>query len=247
MKQITAMSREDYSMMDDDFIDSHPIIDLSVFFWDCTEMCDFSPYHAEKILRFCRENETAIVLYETEKELAEKIAQAVENVYGLAQNQPPYEDLVFRFIRLKSYEMRYSQSNDLSPMDYCKMIIKLTAEQVAELKNGTCEAGYRCSDFFWNRQCDIVLKSGTRIKWHLELGLDEIIIPDPDEIEYVKFSHCVPMIAASGDYPDKYAYSADCIYGLCDKFGGEMEFDSVYGIIKPAELPEKYRSYTQLN
>ena len=210
------------------------------------EYCDFTPYMAEKILRFCERQidvDDVIIVYDVEKSLAENIAEAIENAYGIAEHETPFENIIFRFIRLKSYEINNSLIKHLPPMEYCKMIIKFTAQQIEELKKGICEAGYGPSEFFWYRQCEICLKNGTRITWHLELCFDEIIIPDLDEIEYVKFYHCVPEIASPASFYDENYYSSDCIYGLYDHYNGKMEFDSVNGIIKTMALPEKYKEY----
>ena len=213
------------------------------------EYCDFTPYCADKILRFCERQfdvDDVIIVYDVEKSVAEDVATAIENVYGISEHEVPFENHIFRFIRLKNYEINNSLIKLLPPMEYCKMIIKFTAHQIEELKKGICEAGYSSSEFFWYRQCDICLKNGTRITWHLELGFDEIIIPDLDEIEYVKFYHCVPEIASPASFHDEFDYSRDCIYGLYDYYDGKMEYDSVNGIIKPMTLPENYMEYEEI-
>ena len=213
------------------------------------EYCDFTPYFADKILRFCERQfdvDDVIIVYDGEKSLAENIAEAIENVYGIAEHETAFENIISGFIRLKKYEINNSLIKLLPPMEYCKMIIKFTSQQIEELKKGICEAGYDSFDFFEYRQCEICLKNGTRITWHLELAFDEIIIPDLDEIEYVKFYHCVPEIASPASFYDEFDYSRDCIYGLYDHYDGKMEFDSVNGIIKPMALPDKYKEYVEI-
>ena len=98
------------------------------------EYCDFTPYMAEKILRFCERQidvDDVIIVYDVEKSLAENIAEAIENAYGIAEHETPFENIIFRFIRLKSYEINNSLIKHLPPMEYCKMIIKLSSPTVS--------------------------------------------------------------------------------------------------------------------
>lgn len=156
-----------------------------------------------------------------------------------------YKDDSFQMImKLKYIEIKNSLLNTLSPMDYCLKIIEFTLNQVKEYIDGRCACHYGSSEFFWYRQCDIYLKNGTTMSWHLESTFSNIIFPELSEIEYVRFSG-VPEIAPAGSFKNVYDYCDDCRFGIYDLYGREFEFNSRDGIIrrKDSNLPDKYQNY----
>lgn len=213
-----------------------------------TDEYDFTLYLADRIIRFCERQfdiENVIIAYECEAEYVFDLAKSIENCFGLKTEEVRFENKIYRCMRLKNYEIKNSLLHTLSPIEYCLKILDFTAEQVRELENMTNEAGYGCSEFFWYRQCDIFLKNGTIIQWTIETDFCDIIIPEHEDIEYIRFVG-VPEIASPSSFKNDDAYGEDCIYGVYDFYGDEFTLDSERGIIREkfAPIPEKYRNYT---
>ena len=75
---------------------------------------------------------------------------------------------------------------DTTPFAYCKSVVTdMISEITAFLSGNEDEDGFDPVDFFWKRQCDIYLKNHTVIQWTLETPMAAIILPDPDDIEYI--------------------------------------------------------------
>ena len=81
---------------------------------------------------------------------------------------------------------------DKTPFEYCKSILKDMITVLRLYLSGEFDADdFDPVDFFWNRQCEIHLKNRTAFQWTLETPLEAIVIPNPDDVEYMLI-HGVP-------------------------------------------------------
>ncbi len=137
----------------------------------------------------------------------------------------------------------------MSPLEYCKKILGITFDQVRQSLRGELDI---CGGFFFfeNRQCDVMLKNGLHLNYHLETFIENIYIPDIDDIEYVQFVYSVPEIADSSCLGENdkaliyFNYMGTCEYGICDHYGNGFGYNSIDGItVGKAPIPEKYENY----
>ena len=76
---------------------------------------------------------------------------------------------------------------DMTLLEYCKTVIADTILEIREYLISENNKHFSALRFFDNRQCCIYLKNHTRIIWSIEMTLEQVVIPDLDDIEYVDF------------------------------------------------------------
>ena len=134
---------------------------------------------------------------------------------------------------------------DTTPHDYCISIVKAIIAHVREYVDGERtdpDDFFNDIFFFADRQCSIYLKNHTLISWDIETTLESVVLPNPDDIEYVSFYHCFPMIATQeqaeklGITKQSIAKSKQFLFfnlwrkmDINDERDSNYQFDSIHG------------------
>lgn len=122
---------------------------------------------------------------------------------------------------------------DMTPLEYCKMVIADTINEIQGYLTADRKHYFSALDFFADRQCAIRLKDNTLIIWDIEMTFEQVVLPNLNDIEYVDF----------GSIPWKVPYDFDGYYfgnyydigrEFCNlqepvNFGYFYRFDSVHG------------------
>ena len=140
---------------------------------------------------------------------------------------------------------------DTTPHDYCISIVKEIIAHIREYLDGnrTDKDDYFDDTFFFSeRQCCIYLKNHTCIFWALEVPLESVVLPDPDDIEYVTFYRSFPMAVtkeqaeALGITQYPVAKSKRCLFFDLKRMMSEdigwktdYKFDSIRGAYLPVD------------
>lgn len=210
----------------------------------------FTLYQADRIIRFCERQfdiDTVIVTCEGKSlNRAYNLADAIKECYCLSGKDFTYDKIYYLHKDIKNIynAIRNSPINTMPPMEYCLKIIEITIDQIRDIIGEAKEDRFPSYEFFCQRQCDIFLKNGIKITWHIETGIGNIVIPDLDEIEHICFSG-VPEIAYPGSFDPVHRYRFECKFGIHDFFGQKFSLDSTNGIVRTSDniLPEKYKDY----
>ncbi len=236
------------------------------------ECLDFNISQADSIIRLCERSfniDTILVVHNDRYNAALNIAYEIAQCYDLDLecDTEPENEYVRRQIRAKYTQISNSLLHILEPMDYCKRMLKIMFDQITDIITGKRIDGFGSVDFFSYRQCTVILKSGIKLLFHLETNLENVVIPDMDDIEYVQF-YAVPEIAdpssfkgndkgyfGGGEKEDCYHelkygfgsngnYIEDCYYEMYDYYGSKYGYNSIDGITASEKpIPEKYKNY----
>ena len=75
----------------------------------------------------------------------------------------------------------------MTPMEYCKTVISDTVQEIQEYLTADNENEFNGFSTFDCRSCCIYMKNLTHIWWDIEMLLEQVVLPDLDQIEYVEF------------------------------------------------------------
>jgi len=226
------------------------VLDLAVD----EECLDFNISQADSVIRLCERSfniDTVLVVHNERYNAALHIAYEIAQCYGLffECDTEPENEYIRRQVRAKYTQISNSLLHILEPMDYCKRMLKIMFDQITDIITGKRIDGFGSVDFFLDRQCTVILKSGIKLLFHLETNLENVVIPDMDDIEYVQF-YAVPEIADPSSFKgnDKGyfwgGYIEDCYYEMFDYYGSKFGYNSIDGItIGEKPIPEKYKNY----
>ena len=76
---------------------------------------------------------------------------------------------------------------DITPFEYCKSLVSDIVAEIRAMIQGNNPDAFDALDFFDNCQCTVYMKNHIVIDWDIEMTFEEIALPNPDEIEYVRF------------------------------------------------------------
>ncbi len=223
----------------------------------------FLSWHADTILRLCERSFYFDDVYFVYNDrfaankgwyyIAMNIAYELANCYGVGfdfdNNTIPELENIRKMLRAKHTKISNSPLHTMPPMEYCKYILGLTFDQIRQsLKGKTGQ--YADGLFFCDHQCEVMLKSGLHLCFHLETFVENIYLPDMDDIEYVLFRNNVPDIVDSSTYEDsdrsyyRWKHFSLGKYGICDYYRFGYNYDSIDGLtFGNAVIPEKYKEY----
>ena len=221
------------------------------------EGLDFDIWHADKIIRFCERHfatDNIYIVHDNLYDIAMNIADEIAFCYGINFKCDVDDiDNIHEMIRAKYTVISNSLLHSLAPMDYCKKMLGIMFEQVRQyLRGGYSEHIPDGFEFFKERQCTVILKSGIRLVYHLETNLENIYLPDLDDIEYVSF-YGVPELVDIPDFESRLNihFPSDYViystYGIYDFYGQDYGYNSIDGLtIGQKPIPEKYKDYRNL-
>lgn len=89
----------------------------------------------------------------------------------------------------------------MTPMEYCKTVISDTVQEIQEFLTADNENEFNCFSTFDCRSCCIYMKNHTHIRWDFEMLLEQVVLPDLDQIEYVEF-YGVPWKKPIPNHPE---------------------------------------------
>lgn len=226
------------------------VLDLAVD----EECLDFNISQADNIIRLCERSfniDTILVVHKDRYNAALNIAYEIAQCYKLdfECDTEPENEYVRRQVRAKYTQISNSLLHILGPMDYCKRMLKIMFNQLKDIIRGKRFDGFSSFEFFHDRQCTVILKSGIKLLFHLETDIENTVIPDMDDIEYVQF-YGVPEIADPSSFKgnDNEHFHSDyldeCYYEMHDYYGSKFGYNSIDGItVGEKPIPEKYKNY----
>ena len=218
---------------------------------------DFSIWQGDQIIRFCERHfatDNIYIVHDNLHDIAMNIADEIAFCYGIEfKFDSNINEFIRKTLRAKHTQIMHSLIHTLAPMDYCKKMLEVMFEQVRQyLRGGYSEYAPGLSKFFGKRQCTVILKNGVHLQYHLETNLENIYLPNMDDIEYVSFLG-VPEIADPSSFKggDKGYYSSGflnyCPYGVYDYYGQDYGYNSIDGLtVGEKPIPEKYKYYKVL-
>ncbi len=210
---------------------------------------------ADSIIRLCErciDTNDVFIVHKNMINATMNIADEIALCYGLSfefKDIPRNED-IRNMIRSQYTKIKNSPLYTMLPLEYCKRILEITFDQARQGLRGELEI-YSGYFFFEYRQCNVMLKSGIRLCFHLETFVENFYLPDIDDIEYVQFGCNVPEIldqSSDEERERKYYYNLNDSrkngYGICDHYGNDFGYNSIDGItIGRTPIPEKYKDY----
>lgn len=223
----------------------------------------FLSWQADTILRLCERSfyfDDVYVVYNDRfaanqgwYNIAMNIADELADCYGLSfdfdRNSIPKLANIRKMLKAKHKKISNSPLHTMPPMEYCKKILGITFDQIRQSLKGKPEQ-YADGLFFCDRQCEVMLKIGLHLYFHLETFVENIYLPDMNDIEYVLFRNNVPDIVDSSTYGDsdrsyyRWKHFSSGGYGICDHYRFGFNYDSIDGLTAgKAVIPEKYKEY----
>ncbi len=220
-------------------------------------------WQADSIIRFCERQfdiDNVFIVNHDRYDVTMNIADELASCYGIRfdidYDKVLEKEWIRHRVRIKYMQIKNSLLHTLSPLDYCKKILSIMFDQVRDTIRNVNTKRFDGFDFFKSSQPDIYLKNGLKFEYDLDTSINDIYLPDIDDVEYVYF-YGVPEISDFSSFENidynYYDYYYDCPYGINDYYENEYNrnskicFNSEEGLIRirnyDRHIPEKYKNH----
>lgn len=165
-------------------------------------------WQADSIIRFCERQfdiDNVFIVhhdrYDVTMNIADELASCYSIRFDIDYDKVLEKEWVRYRVRIKYIHIKNSLLHTLSPLDYCKKMLSIMFEQVKDTIRNVNTKRFDGFDFFKSSQPEIYLKNGLKFEYDLDTSINDIYLPDIDDIEYVSF-YGVPELAEFSSFED---------------------------------------------